>query len=251
VWLGINTNKNMISTKRMSQKTSKSESSALFNRVFIAPVQLDLADPQTGGGTMERLLLGVHEGTGLVAGFQTASAGADTARLLFCTKNCLLPKRALLERLHLGGEWPVHGLFDAFNVPSSLVGDLEPMLFRLFNNYHIKLEIRSDQAPLPEATEATLLHVAGRMEEAFCLDEREIRDYPMITADICRRAAQHAFSYRPGRGFLEHIAWPPEWNRYRLAHPLQPVDEYLEDHIRRDFDQVAGACFTCQNPGPQ
>lgn len=232
-------------------ETRKKHSRAAFHKIFVVPADIMLADPQTGRRGREHVLFGIHEMTGLVAGLYLTNPDVDAARLVYCLRDCLLPKDALLKRLQLSGNWPVCGLFDAFSVPSDFAGTLEPAVRKLLSNYQIGLELRACGGPLPKLVEATVFNVSRRIAEAFCLTPSEIDDYPMEMPDIWKRLMSHALSYRPGRGFLEHITVPSEWNLYCELHPLQPVDDYLQDSIERDFRAVGNACYVCQTPGPR
>jgi hypothetical protein len=210
----------------------------------------EMIDLQIGVRSKEHLLFGVHEATGLIAGYQPAASTTDTARLAYCIRNCLLPKQSNLESLQLAGNWPVSGLFGAFNVPESLIGEFRPILRGVLKNYRIILEVRPDQASLPQLVQSTLLRVTHRMEEAFCLSQREIEYISMENPDICRRAALHGYSYWPERGFVEQITSSPAWDQYHSCHPLPSVDDYLQERLRNDFQAVGDALFACQAPSP-
>ena len=218
------------------------------HQIWIVPVDLKLLDPQSELLLEESVLLGIHGGTGLVAGVQMGSRQADAGQLVQCLEQCLLPKAPQLECMRLPGHWPVSGLFDAFKVPASSVGEFEPILRRLLDNYRVRLEVRADDAPIPGLVHSTAEHVARRIEEAYCLDEYEIEHYWRAFPNVVRRATLHAFSYRPGRGFLECIASPPEWEQYCRAHPLKELDEILVSLIGRDCERVTSACQACQVP---
>jgi hypothetical protein len=216
--------------------------------VCITPTPLQLCDPQTGLEIAETILLGVHGGTGLVAGFQFASGGYDPARLIYCIKNCLLPKNDLLRLHDLDGTWPVAGSFAVFQVAESVVGDMGPLVSKLCRNLGIHLEICPDDSAMPLVVQATATAVRHRIEEAFCLSAYEIAAYPQHHPDLWRRVALNAFTYRPGRGFVEVICPPPEWENYLANRPLRPLDEYQQQELPVAFEKVAAACLICAHP---
>lgn len=210
--------------------------------VFVVPTDLHLRDPQSGYESEESILLGIHAGTGLIAGFQLADTGADPGRVLWCVMNCMLPKEALLRREDVPGEWAVCGNFPVFNVPADIVGDMETVLIKLCRNHGIRLDIRADNDAVPQVVLTTAVTFARRMEEAFCLDARELSHMPQRFPSVWSRAALHGFSYRPGRGFVERLCTPPEWEQYLADHPLQPLDEYRQERVKEDFDAAAHVC---------
>jgi hypothetical protein len=214
--------------------------------LYILSMKLNLVDPITKLEFQPFIYLGVHGATGLAAGFAAASPDLPEDGIVRAIINCHQPKGPLLSAHGLSGSWPLCGPFDLVNVPEKEIGEFAPVLSAVCRKHGVRLKLDGDDDVLPETVCEPLLAIPLRIETEFCLEEAEIECSYQRPPDIIRRLASSAFRYWPGKGFVERLCPPLEWETYCENNPLRFMHENRREEFLEDLETVSRSFVVCR-----
>lgn len=214
--------------------------------LHLLSMRLLLRDSGRGLDIVPFLYLGVHSGTGLVAGFGLASPACPQEGIIRALVHCIRPKAQFLADHELSGSWPLCGPFDNVVVPGSEIGELAAGLGVVCEQYGCELRLSRDDELSPMLVRDALYEIPARIESEFCLSRHEICEMDGQLPDILGQVGLHAFRYWPSRGFVEEICSPPEWSRYIQSHALRTMSGAQRLAFTTDLENLPAR--TAANP---
>jgi putative transposase len=116
------------------------------------------------------LTMAIDVNTRLVAGYHLSIFAPSAWAAGACLAQAMLPKRGLLARLEVPGEWPIHGKIGIVHADNAREFKGE-MMRRACSQYGIELRLRPIKTP----------HYGGHIERLMGTVENEIRNLPGAT----------------------------------------------------------------------